>query len=261
MRRSAIALALLLAAACKRDDGTVTVVTTPDVAGTGLVSMLTQRFSAESKAPVTLIVTEERLVPELVREGIADVVFTSSPSLQNGLRQGGRIKLAQPIAYNDFLLVGPKRDPARAKSAKTAAEALRRIARRDRAFCTPIDVPELRHREAILWAASPAEPRDDRRYRRCSGTALEVLEEASRRGAYTLTDRATFEAAGRAVKLVPLLQQTPLLHNHLMVLLPRTPKRHANAEWLVQWVMSFRGRDAIERYRYDGGRRFFISER
>lgn len=88
-----------------------------------------------------------------------------------------------------------------------------------------------------------------------------MLEEASRRGAYTLTDRATFEAAGKAVDLVPILQGTPLLHNDLALLLLRTPKRNPNAEWLVQWVMSYRGCDAIERYRYDGGRRLFMRER
>lgn len=256
-----VAAAVLGACRGKERPAHVTVVTTPDVAGISVAAMLVERFGRESKVPVALIVTEERLVPDLVERGVADVVLTVSPSLPQQLQKRGAVRLAQPIAYNDYLLVGPKRDPARAKTARTAAEALRRIARRDRAFCTPIDVPDLRHREALLWAASPAEPRDDRRYRRCSGSAQEVLEEATRRGAYTVTDRATFEAAGKEVTLVPLLQGTPLLHNDLTLLLLRTPKRNQNAEWFVQWVMSYRGRDAIERYRYDGGRRLFVRER
>ncbi|HYR29336.1 MAG TPA: hypothetical protein VEU30_12775, partial [Thermoanaerobaculia bacterium] len=206
-------LAALVACRGREEPARVTVVTTPDVGGTGVAAMLTERFARESKVRVSLIVTEERLVAELVERGIADAVLTVSPALQQDLRKRGAVRLAQTIAYNDYLLVGPKRDPARAKTAKTAAEALRRIARRDRAFCSPVDVPELRHREALLWEASPAEPRDDRRYRTCHGSAAEVLEEASRRGAYTLTDRATFEDAGKAVDLVPILQGTPLLHN------------------------------------------------
>lgn len=256
-----LCLAAVLACGGREQPSRITVVTTPDVAGTGVVAMLTERFARESKVPVRLIVTEERLAPELFERGVADVVLTVSPSLEQGLRKRAAVRLAQTIAYNDYLLVGPKRDPARAKTARTAAEALRRIARRDRAFCSPLDVPDLRHREALLWTASPAEPRDDRRYRTCRGSAAEVLEEASRRGAYTLTDRATFEAAGKKVKLVPLLQGTPMLHNDLTLLLLRTPKRNQNAEWFVQWVMSYRGRTAIERYRYDGGRRLFFHER
>lgn len=254
-------LAALVACRGREEPARVAVVTTPDVGGMGVAAMLTERFARESKVQVSLIVTEERLVAELVERGTADAVLTVSPALQQDLRKRGAVRLAQTIAYNDYLLVGPKRDPARAKTAKTAAEALRRIARRDRAFCSPVDVPELRYREALLWEASPAEPRDDRRYRTCRGSAGEVLEEASRRGAYTLTDRATFEDAGKAVDLVPLLQGTPLLHNDLALLLLRTPKGNPNAEWFVQWVMSYRGRDAIERYRYDGGRRLFMRER
>jgi len=245
----------------KETPARVTVVTTPDVAGIGVVSMLTDRFARESKVPVTVIVTEERLVPQLVERGVANVVLTVSPSLQEELRKRRAVRLAQTIAYNDYLLVGPKRDPARTRSAKTAAEALRRIARRDRAFCTPIDVPDLRYREALLWEASPAEPDDNRRYRICRGSAAAVLAEASRRGAYTLTDRATFEAAGKDLDLVPLLQRTPLLHHDLTLLLLATPKRNQNAEWFVEWVMSYRGREAIERYRYDDGRRLFFRER
>lgn len=260
-------LALLLAAmlaACRRGNerAIVTVATTPDLASTGVVQMLAQRFSAESKVVTTLIVTEEPLIPDLVRSGVVDVVLTTSASLRDELQRARLVRLAPTIAYNDYLLVGPKRDPARAGKAKDAAEALRRIARRDRAFCSPIDVPELRHREAILWAASPANPDDDRRYRTCSGTALDVLKEASRRSAYTLTDRATFERAGKEVSLVPLLERTPMLHNDLIVVLARPATRpHSNAEWFVQWIMSYRGRDWIDRYRYDGERRFYVQER
>lgn len=257
-----LALAALLCVCHRKEQRTrVTIVTTPDVAGMGVVPVLVERFAAESNVPVSVIVTEERLVPELAGRDIADVVFTVSPELQRDLRQRGAVRLAQTIAYNDYLLVGPKRDPARAKSAKNAAEALRRIARRDRAFCSPADLPELRHREALLWEASPAEPDDNRRYRTCRGTALEVLEETSRRGAYTLTDRATFQAAGKKIDLVPLLEGTPLLHNDLAVLLLRTRTFDKNAEWFVQWVMSYRGRETIERFRYDGGRRLFVRER
>jgi tungstate transport system substrate-binding protein len=265
MRRTGLSafLVMLAAIACRRGEeaARVTVVTTPGLAGIGVVQMLAERFSAESKVPASIVVTEERFVPGLVRSAVAEVVITTSPALQRELERAGAVRLSQTIAYNDYLLVGPKRDPARAKSAKTAAEALRRIARRDRAFCSPVDVPHLRHREALLWAASPAAPEDDRRYRMCKGTALEVLREASRLGAYTLTDRSTFESAGTRVDLVPLLQGTPMLHNDVAVLLIRGTRPHRNAEWFVQWVMSYRGRDAIDRYRYDGEHRLFLSEK
>lgn len=259
----ALVAMLTIAAACGRVDeqASVTIATTPDLAANGIVESLARTFSVASKVRTHILVTEEALIPALVRDGVADVVFTTSPGLQQELRRGSRVRLASVVAYDDYLLVGPSRDPARAKQAMTAAEALRRIARRDRAFCSPVDVPDLRHREAQLWAASPASASDDRRYRLCRGSALEVLQEASRRSAYTITDRSTFEAAGTKSKLVPILQRTPLLHHHVEVLLARGEQRHRNAEWLVQWVMSHRGREIIERHRFDGGRRWFVTER
>ncbi|HYC89086.1 MAG TPA: chloride channel protein [Thermoanaerobaculia bacterium] len=91
--------------------------------------------------------------------------------------------------------------------------------------------------------------------------SVAALEEASRRGAYTITDRSTFEAARATNKLVPILQRSPLLHHHIEMLLARGERRHRNAEWFVQWVMSHRGRDIVERHRFDGARRWFVTER
>lgn len=245
----------------QRERTSVTIATTPEVAGTGVARMLADAFSAESKVAANVIVTDERLIPDLIRKDAVDVTITTSPELKRMLHDAKLIRLEQLIGYDDYLLVGPRRDPARTKDAKTAAEALRRIARRDRAFCAPVDVPELRDREARLWNASPASPADNRRYRPCRGSAIEVLREASRRGAYTLTDRATFERARNEINLVPLLQRTPLLHNDITMFLSTSPRPRPNAEWFVQWVMSYRGRDAIQRYRYGDGQRLFLAER
>ncbi|MEO8379349.1 MAG: hypothetical protein ABI779_06775 [Acidobacteriota bacterium] len=265
MRRTAsvvgcLTLLATLAGCRPREQPVVTIATTPELAGMGVASMLADTFTAETKVRTNVLVTDARLIPDLVRGGVADVVITTSPGLNRRLQDAKLIRLVQTIASDDYLLVGPKRDPARTKDAKTAAEAFRRIARKDRAFCAPVDLPEFREREAQLWNASPAEPSDDRRYRSCHGTAIEVLREASRRGAYTLTDRATFENARAEIDLVPLLQRTPLLRNGVIVLL--AGKRESrDAQWFVEWVMSYRGREAVERFRFDGDRRLFIGER
>jgi tungstate transport system substrate-binding protein len=258
----ALVALLMVAASCRRADeqAAVTIATTPDLAGNGVIEALAGTFSTSSKVRTQILVTDERLIPALVRDGVADVVFTSSSPLQQELRRSAMVRLANVVAYDDYLLVGPSRDPANARRAETAAEALRRIARRDRAFCSPVDVADLRHREALLWAASPASASDDRRYRLCHGTARDVLEEASRSGAYTITDRSTLEAVGAKNRLVPILERTPLLHHHLEMLLTHGGRRHRNAEWFVQWVMSYRGREIIERHRFDDARRWFVTE-
>jgi tungstate transport system substrate-binding protein len=256
-RRFAAALAAaLLLARCGREAKGITLVTTPEVAGNGVAAMLAERFTRESQVPVAVLVTEERFVAPMIDKELADVVITTSPPLQDALQKSGHARLTSTFAFNDFLLVGPKRDPADVQAAHTAAEALRQIARTDRPFCSPIDVPELREREAALWTSSDAQPDDDRRYRRCHGSAEDVLREADHRDAYTITDRATFERT-RRLDLVPLLQRTPMLRNgYTITLLERGRRHRRNSEWFVQWVMSFRGREAIE-----SERRLFVSER
>jgi tungstate transport system substrate-binding protein len=254
-------LAVLGACSRHRERTSVTVAVTPEVAATGVARMLADTFSAESKVATNVIVTEPRLLPGLVRSGTVDATITTLPALKRQLQDAQLARLSQTIGYDDYLLVGPRRDPAHTKDAKTAAEALRRIARRDRAFCAPVDVPELRAREALLWDASPASPSNDRRYRSCHGSAVDVLRESSNRGAYTLTDRATFERVRDEIALVPLVQRTPLLHNDVTVLLSASTSPRPNADWFVQWMMSCRGRDAIQRYRFGADQRLFVDER
>ena len=241
-----------------REPSSVTIAVTPEVASIGVARMLADAFAAESKVVPRIVVTEGRFIPDLVRRGVVDVTMTTVPELKQQLQDAKIVRLAQTIGYDDYLLVGPKGDPARVKQAKNAPEALRRIARRDRTFCAPIDVAALRDREARLWDASPASPGDNRRYLSCHGSAFDVLREASRRGAYTLTDRATFERARNDIALVSLLERTPLLHNDVTMLLSPSPR--PDAEWFVQWVMSYRGRDAIQRYRYGDEQRLFLVE-
>ena len=82
MRRRApvaVVLAIALIAGCRRaDERAVTIVTTPDLAGIGFVESLARTFAASSNVPTHVLVTEERLIPGLVREGVADVVITRS---------------------------------------------------------------------------------------------------------------------------------------------------------------------------------------
>jgi tungstate transport system substrate-binding protein len=231
-------------------------VMTPEVAGNGVAGVLARRFTREAQVPVSIVVTEERLVMPLVSEELADVVITTSPQLQRSIQKSGAVRLSNTIAYDDYLLVGPKRDRDRVKDTNVLAY----IVRRDRPFCSPVDVPDLHERESMLWAATGTDTERNRRYRQCHGSAAEVLREAGRLNAYTITDRPTFDAA-RHIDLVPFLERTPVLQNdYTITLLERGRKHRKNAEWFVQWVMSFRGRESVESYRFEGDRRLLVAE-
>lgn len=249
-----------ITASCRRsaERRSVTVVTTPDVAATGIVTTLTTSFAAQRQTKTDVVVTEERLIPALVQERVVDAVITSSATLRQALQRSGRAKLAATFGTEEFVIVGPRTDPARAKAATSPGDAFRRIARRDRAFCSPVDVPLLRAREALVWSTTRARPSDDRRYRECHGSAADVLRESSRRSAYTLTDLATFEAVGRDLKLETIRRGDELLVDRYMVILTADASRNRNALWFVQWVMSVRARAVIASHQFDEHRRLAV---
>lgn len=253
----AVLLFATLAGACRRssEQHAVTIVTTPDVADTAVVEVLANAFGVQRQTATHLVVTEERFVPSLVDRGLVDVVVSVSPDLQRRLSSSGRVRLASTFATEEFVIVGPRADPADVRNAPSPGEAFRRIARRDRTFCSPADVPDLREREAMIWATSRARPSDDRRYRQCRGGAERVLQESGRRLAYTLTDRGTWDAVGKDVKLEILFQADGALVDRYTVLLVADPTRNRNALWFVQWVMSVRARDVLATHRFDGHRR------
>lgn len=263
--RILVALLLLsaLLAACRRssEQREVRIVTTPDIADTAIADVLASAFGLQRQSATKVIITEERFIPSLVDRGLADVVVTISPALRQRLSTAGRLRLANTFATEEFVIVGPRADPARVRNAPSAAEAFRRIARRDRTFCSPVELPDLREREARIWTLSPANASDDRRYRQCRGDAVRVLRESSRRAAYTLTDLATFEAVRDDVKLEILLRGEPQLVDRYMILLVADPARNRNALWFVQWVMSVRAHDVLAKHRFEGHRRLVAAGR
>ncbi|HET7437074.1 MAG TPA: hypothetical protein VFN10_20355 [Thermoanaerobaculia bacterium] len=256
MRRLALFAVLLLLAACNGDKkAPVQIWTSTEVAGTGLPQLLAKRFSAESGVATSLHVMEEATLRARSFGKQPDVVITNDAELLAKLRPNAR--LVDTFAHDDYLLVGPSFDPARVRTAATAAEAFGRIVKRDRPFCSATDVPRYRAREAKIWAAAAIDPRkEDRRYRLCRGNEASLLQEIARLHAYAIVDAAAWREAGPPKNVAVLLEGKPLLRNdYLIVLL--TTRKATSAEWFLEWVMSYRGLETVQQYRIEGRKRFF----
>ena len=256
---SAVLLSLVAASSCRRaENRSVTIATTPDVAATGIQKLLVEEFAARRKVPTAVLVTEAELIPQLVASGVADVVITRSRGLYDRLAHDHHVLLADTFATETLLIAGPGEDPARIRNAPSPGEAFRRIARRDRAYCSPVDIPELRAREASFWTASKVKATDDRRYRLCHGDATAVLHASAKRGAYTLTWSSAFDDLQPASPLAAFLRDEASLREEYRVVLVADPARKKNALWFFQWVMSSRARDLIAAHRFEAGRRLLV---
>ena len=231
----------------------VRVITTAELAGNGSIAHLGAVFGAQSGAHAEVRGVDAAAIPAEVARGAADVVIVNDAGTVAALRKAGRVRLESVIANDGFLIAGPRRNPAHIHPNDTAERAFRRIYARRQPFCSVTAPVSVHQREQELWSAIRADPRKNKHYRACDGSAPAALKEADRAGAYILIDRATFDAAPPE-HLVPLLRGVPLLANDVVVILIEQPRRRKDADWFVEWLMSYRGREAVESDRVDGHR-------
>ena len=238
MRARTILLALMTVA-CRREipPQPAVLLINPEVAATGIAEELVSAFQRQTSRPVGIrIVTDE----QIARARPGSAAMYTDPDLLEVTR------LRATVSFHDRFIVGPPGDPAKVGSATTAAQAVSRIASRNQIFCGAVDVPELQSAEREIWSTARINVRTLRRYRRCRGDAEEALRAAARMSAYTLADRVTVERVATK-RLRVLLREKPMLHDTYVVALLQSDKKtfSRDAEWFVQWLMSYRGRQTL----------------
>lgn len=249
-----IIIAALLASACGARQK-VRVITSTEVAGTGLPQLFVRRFSAESEVPVDLQIIDAAALRTRDLHKKPVIVLTNDAALIARLEPAARLHAT--FARDDYVILGPKSDPADVRDAGNAPEAFRRIVAHDSAFCSAVDIPRFRARESEIWLAANVDRFADHRYRPCHGDTAQLLRDIASRNGYALVDRAALASLGTLHSVV-LLENTPLLRNDYVILLTGGRKPERNADWFVQWVMSYRGRDIVEHYRVNGEKRFSV---
>jgi len=265
MRRTVVPLALLAACAAlwschfERKRKIVDVLTTPGVAATGLPQRLTAEFQKQTGVAVTLHIVPPEAIVAAAKAHSGAAAILRDPDLDANLVKSGETGLHSLFAYDDFYLIGPHHDWAHLEEAKTAPDAFRRLTEHRRFFCSPVDVPLLQNLEHEIWAAARVDPHSNRRYKECHGTASDVIDEAARIPAYTLTERATYEQTPhRNVDI--LVRNVPMLHHNYTIALLQSPDEVAprNRGWLIEWVMSYRGREFIRSINEPGVPHFYV---
>src|SRR5262249_5599386 len=130
------------------------------------------------------------------------------------------------VMHNDFVLAGPKDDPARVKGEKNVAGAFARIAGKRSPFVSRGDESGTHQKEKQVWRQAKVEPQGDWYVRAGAGMG-QVLRMADQKRAYTLSDRATFLAQRQGIDLDILFQGDPVLVNRYSVIVV-SPERHAH---------------------------------
>jgi len=148
----------------------------------------------------------------LAAKGDADVALVHAPSLEQKYVAEGKLLNRRLVMYNDFVIIGPKEDPAKIKSAKTALAALKLIEQSKSPFVSRGDSSGTHTLEKSLWKSAGIEPKGSWYTEAGQGMGA-TLGIANERNAYAITDRGTLLALAKRVNLPILIEGDKLLLN------------------------------------------------
>jgi tungstate transport system substrate-binding protein len=262
--RARAAFAVFLVAGCRRAPAPVrpVIVLTTQRLTSGVVSRsVADAFHRQSSVPIDFraVSTDDILQAADARSGA--VAIYRDPELDAELLRRHAIRLRSEFAREEYVITGPHRDPAHVARAGSAADAFKRIVKANRVFCSPADLPVLLAAEKEVWSAADEGPPSGSRYRKCHGNASDMLAQAAHFDAYTITDLATAEARLPAASKI-LLRGVPILRStYIIALLEYDTARNRNAEWFVEWMMSYRGREVVQGLRSASAPKLYLPER
>ena len=237
----------------------VVLATTTSVEDSGLLTHLLNAYREEERNAVAVVrplAVGSGEALELGRRGDADVLIVHYPSAELAFIAEGYGEGRVPIMTNDFVVLGPPEDPAGIGTARTAPEAFRAIAATGAQFLSRGDRSGTHGRELELWDSAGVVP-NDAWYVEAGQGMGPLLQIASERGAYALSDRATFLTMRPRLRLDALFTGDPQLKNIYSAILVRHSDRKPEAQAFWTWLISANGQRAVASYRDSSGRQLF----
>jgi tungstate transport system substrate-binding protein len=186
--------------------------TTTSTQDSGLLDVLVPLFEKKSGTRVKTVSVGTGQALELAAKGEADVALVHAPTLEKKYVADGKLLNRRLVMYNDFIILGPANDPAQIKSTKSSAAAMKRIAASASRFVSRGDNSGTHNLEKSLWKSAAIQPKGEWYIESGQGMGA-TLGIANDRGAYTISDRATYLAFRKRVTLAILLEgDRPLLN-------------------------------------------------
>jgi len=257
-------LALLsLAPAALAADRFIVVSSTTSTENSGLFGHILPKFTDKTGIEVRVVAVGTGQAIRNAYNGDADVLFVHhKPSEEKFVADGDGVRRFD-VMFNDFIIVGPKTDPAGVGGTEDAPTALRAIAESGSPFASRGDDSGTNKKELELWALTGSDPKaaTSSWYRETGAGMGATLNTASAMNAYALTDRGTWLSFGNKGKLAILVEGDPQLFNQYGVILVNPDKHpHVKAEdgqAFIDWLISPEGQAAIGEFEINGQQAFF----
>ena len=202
----------------------VILATTTSVQDTGLLDVLVSKFKDETGYNVKAIAVGTGQALAMGERGDADVMLVHAPSSEKKLIDNGTATDRHLVAHNFFLLLGPEDDPAGAKTAASAVDALKAIYESGSAFISRGDDSGTHKKELSLWEKAGLDPKGKPWYEEAGQGMAPTLQIANQRNAYILCDKATYLFSKENVELVVIVEDDPDFLNVYSVMLVNPDK-------------------------------------
>jgi tungstate transport system substrate-binding protein len=253
-------MGLLITKQAIADESLLRLATTTSTANSGLMDFLLPKFTEETAIEVHLIAVGTGKALRLGREGDVDIVLVHARAAEDAFVEGGYGVDRTDVMYNDFIIVGPKSDPAGAAGSVTVAQVLQRIHASEQPFISRGDDSGTHKRELILWQSSGKIPAGSW-YREVGQGMGKTLQIANEVDGYTMTDRGTWLAYQSKLDIELLFEDDPPLFNPYGIIAV-SPERHpdvnyAGASRLIKWMTSPAVQKMIGEYKIRG-RQLFV---
>ncbi|HJL51188.1 MAG TPA: substrate-binding domain-containing protein, partial [Arenicellales bacterium] len=241
----------------------IVVASTTSTENSGLYSFVLPRFSEQTGIEVRVVAVGTGQALHIAQNGDADVLLVHHrPSEDQFISQGYGVT-RYDLMYNDYILVGPRDDPASVLSAANVIGAVQRIATNKRLFISRGDDSGTHKKELELWNQSGIDTTKvgNGWYQETGRGMGGTLNMASALDAYTLSDRATWLKFGNKRRLDILFQSDPPLFNPYGIILVN-PEKHPHiktrdGQTFIEWMLSEAGQTLIANYRILGQQAFF----
>ncbi|MCJ2376562.1 substrate-binding domain-containing protein [Vibrio sp. ZSDZ34] len=230
----------------------VRLATTTSTYHSGLLDYLLPSFTIDTGYQIDVIAAGTGKSLKMGQNGDVDIVMTHAPEAEARFVEAGYGIQPRKVMYNDFVIVGPKNDPANVSQSSSIKDVFSRIANKNALFVSRGDDSGTNIKELQIWDQTQIAP-EFPGYRSVGQGMGPTLNMASEIQGYTMTDRGTWLAYQAKLDLAILFEGDEHLFNPYQVILV-SPKRYSDinvegAQALSNWLVSKKGQKMINSYR------------
>jgi len=244
-------------------DKSIIVASTTSTQDSGLFGHILPLFKAKTGIDVKVVAQGTGQALDTGRRGDTDVVFVHAKAQEEKFVAEGFGVKRYDVMYNDFVLIGPRSDPAGIKGGKDVLAAFKAINGKGAPFVSRGDKSGTHSAELALWKKARLDPAGAKPawYREIGQGMGAALNTASGMGAYVLADRGTWLSFKNRGDLEIVVEGDKQLFNQYGIMLVN-PEKHAHVkkelgQQFIDWVISKEGQDAIRSYTINGQQLFF----